>query len=162
MPITSTATIYNRHTGATETLPADQAALKTFYQRDEWSSIKPPPLNWETEIPRYRVTRDLKPAEKNRFRFEPPFSETWESDTWQYGDRPYVAGNEISTTAWPHPSFRPLNYGAERVLEFYKASTKSRLQLAPWHQGRVRLETGIGGTLPDLHHIIAKPPQEAA
>jgi hypothetical protein len=33
-----------------------------------------PPDGWEFETPRYRVVRDTQPAEKPRFRSEPPFS----------------------------------------------------------------------------------------
>jgi hypothetical protein len=142
MPIISTATIYHRD-GSSLTLPADQAALRTYYQRDEWSSTKPPPRDWQSVIPQYRVTRDLKPAQKSRFRFEPPFAETWESDVWQYGDRPYAAGESISTTFWPHPSFAAENYSAERVLEFFKSQMKSRLTTSPWFGGQVKLDNGL-------------------
>jgi hypothetical protein len=158
MPITSTATIYNRHTGATETLPADQAALKTFYQRDEWSSTKPPPLNWAFEVPRYRIVRDLKPAEKNRFRFENPFSETSSNDSWQFGDRHYEAGEEIESTCWPHPSMRALNYSAERVLAFFNSEMKSRLTVSPWHGGQVVLDNGLSN-MPGIVNIKPRLPQ---
>jgi hypothetical protein len=109
---------------------------------------KPPPLNWEREIPKYRVTRDLKPAQKERFRHEPPFAETWVSDVWQYSDRHYEAGEEIEATAWPHPSMRPLNYAAERVHAFFISGMKSRLTTSPWRDGQVRLADGISGPLP--------------
>jgi hypothetical protein len=113
-----------------------------------WSFHKPPPQNWQYEKPRYRVTRDLQPAQKARFRSEPPFSETWQSDVWQYSDRHYEAGEEIESTCWPHPSMRALNYSAERVLAFFISGMKSRLTTSPWNQGRVRLEDGMGGPLP--------------
>jgi hypothetical protein len=143
MTIITTATIYNRRDGSSLTLPADQAALRTYYQRDEWSSTKPPPLNWQFEIPRYRLTRDLLPAQKARFRFEPPFAETWDSDVWQYGERPLVTGEEIETTAWPHPSMRPMNYSGEQVLAFFRSAMKSRLTVSPWLNGQVRLDNGL-------------------
>jgi hypothetical protein len=145
--MTELVTIY-RPDGTSETLRADLARNRTYFQPDEWSLTKPPPLNWERTVPRYRLSRDLKPAEKARFRSEPPFAETWISDVWQYGERHYEAFEEISTTAWPHPSMRPLNYAAERVHAFFISGMKSRLQIAPWRDGQVRLEDGISGPLP--------------
>jgi hypothetical protein len=145
--MTELVTIY-RPDGSSETLRADLARNRTYFQPDEWSLIKPPALNWDREIPRYRLSRDLEPAQKARFRSEPPFAETWVSGVWQYGERPMAAGEEIETTDWPHPSMRPLNYSAERVHAFYIGAMKSRLQVSPWHQGRVRLEDGISGPLP--------------
>jgi hypothetical protein len=150
MPITSDlVTIYHLPDGATETLRADLARNRVYFQPYEWSLVKPPPPGWDRIVPRYRVTRDVQPAEKSRFRSEPPFTEIW-SGAWQYGERPYQAGEEIETTAWPHPSFMPLNFSAERVLEFFKASMKSRLTTAPWHDGRVRLDNGLTGPLPNV------------
>ena len=57
-----------------------------------------PPLNWKKEIPKYRISRETKPAPKERFRFEPPFSSGSESDVWQYGERVNNAGEIIETT----------------------------------------------------------------
>jgi hypothetical protein len=156
MSIISTATIFNRLDGSSQTLPADQAALKTYYQRETWSAQPLPPRDWAFEVPRYRIVRDLKPAEKNRFRFENPFSETSSNDSWQFGDRHYEAGEEIESTCWPHPSMLPLNYSAERVLSFFIGTIKSRLQQSPWCAGRIRLESGIGGS-PVLTDV--RPPQ---
>jgi hypothetical protein len=101
------------------------------------------PPGWEREIPKYRVTRDLKPAPKARFRSEPPFSMTWESDVYQYGARPMTTGETIETTDWPHASFRPLNHSAKMVLNFFNSAMKSRLTRSPWHEGRVRLDNGL-------------------
>jgi hypothetical protein len=145
MPIISARLTVYRRDGTSETLPADQARYKTYVSPEEWSLTPPPPAGWARETPRYRVTRDLLPAQKARFRLEPPFSETWQSDVWQYGDRPLAAGEEIETTAWPHPSMRPLTYSAERTLAFFKSEMKSRLPTSPWHNGAVRLDNGLSG-----------------
>jgi hypothetical protein len=155
MSIISTVTIYRRD-GTSETLPADQAALKTYYQRDEWSAQPLPPRDWNREIPRYKVVRSLRPASRPRYRTEPPFESMSDNDCWQYGDRFYAAGEEIESTAWPHPSMRGLTFGAEKILQFLNGTMKSRLALAPWHQGRIRLESGIGGA-PVLTDV--RPPQ---
>jgi hypothetical protein len=111
------------------------------------TQANPPPPNWDREIPKYRATRDLRPAPKARFRFEPPFTTLWDIDVWQYGEKLVARGDEISTTAWPHPSMRPLTFGAEKVLEFFKASMKSRLPSSPWYQGRLRLDNGLSGPI---------------
>jgi hypothetical protein len=142
------ATIYNRHTGATETLPGDQAALKTFYQRETWSAQPLPPPGWESIVPRYRITRDLAPAMKDRLRFEGPYTDLTCGNSWQYGDREYAAGEEIETKFWPHPSMHPLTYSAQRVMAFFNSAMRSRLQHAPWRDGQVRLEDGLSGPLP--------------
>src|SRR5882757_6700343 len=74
---------------------------------------------WERETPKYRATREVRPGEKARFRFEPPFAMASDSDTWQYATRPIAAGEIIETKEWPHPSFRQLNYAAAKVLDFF-------------------------------------------
>jgi hypothetical protein len=156
MIISDRVTIYNRDGITTETLDGDQARYRAYFQPAEWSLIKPPPLGWASIVPRYKVVQDVQPAEKNRFRFENPFAEIW-SGAWQYGERLYQAGEEIETTAWPHPSFMPLNFSAERVLEFFKASMKSRLTVSPWLNGQVRLDNGLSGTLPKLQTMTSRP-----
>jgi hypothetical protein len=105
-----------------------------------------PPPGWQNTIPKYRVTRDMKPAEKARFRSEPPFAEVWDSDTWQYGERVLKAGEVIETREWPHSSFRPLNYAAKKVLEFFNLQMKSRLPRSPWHGDRLRLDNGLANS----------------
>jgi hypothetical protein len=114
-----------------------------------------PPPGWEREVPRYRVTRDIQPAPKARFRFEPPFAHSFDSDVWQYGERLLKAGEEITTTAWCHPSFHPLNRSAEKVLAYFNARLKSRLPLSPWYGGQIRLDDGLQG--PAEVHLV--PPQ---
>jgi hypothetical protein len=116
----------------------------TLIEEHRMTNFTPTP-DWQSVVPRYRVVRDLRPAEKSRFNFEPPFAETWQSDVWQYGDRPLVTGEEIETTAWPHASFRPLNYSAQQVLAFFNGAMKSRMTLSPWFDGRVRLDNGLSG-----------------
>jgi hypothetical protein len=106
--------------------------------------------NWDREIPIYRITRDLKPSTKSRFKFEPPFAQLADSDVWQYSDRPIAAGAEISSTAWPQPSMTPLNESGRRVLEFFRTRQHSRLPLSPWRGDRIRLDDGLTGTGPIL------------
>jgi hypothetical protein len=106
----------------------------------------PPPPGWERETPKYRVIRDIHPAPKARFRFEPPFTNCSDSDTWQYGTRTMKAGEIIETREWPHPSFFPLNYGAKKVLDFFATRQKSRLARSPWEGDRLRLDDGLTGT----------------
>jgi hypothetical protein len=110
---------------------------------------------WEREVPRYRATREVRPGEKARFRFEPPFALASDSDIWQYATRPISAGETIETKEWPHPSFRPLNYAAGKVLDFFNMRQKSRLARSPWEGDRLRLDDGLTGNEPAL----AVPPQ---
>jgi len=119
------------------------------------TNFQPTP-GWDREIPKYRVTRDVLPAPKARFKNEPPFAETWQSNIWQYGERPMAAGEIIKTTEWPHPSFRPLNFSAEKVLAFFNSEMKSRLPRKPWFDGRVRLDNGLSN-VPRI--VDVKPPQ---
>jgi hypothetical protein len=115
------------------------------------NNSSPAPHGWEREVPRYRATRNLKPAEKARFRSEPPFSTIFDNDVWQYGAQPVKAGEEFETRDWPHPSFRPLNYSASKVLNFFNSRVKSRLPRAPWSVDRIRLDDGLTGpTQPNI------------
>jgi hypothetical protein len=111
--------------------------------------------NTNDEIPRYRVTRDVHQSPNSRFKLEPPFSQILDNDEWQYADRVYKAREEITTTSWPHPSFRPLNRAAEEVLKFFNSRMKSRLPRSPWRGDRIHLDDGLTGPgRPDV-----KPPQ---
>jgi hypothetical protein len=95
-----------------------------------------PPLNWKREIPKYRISRDTKPAPKERFKFEPPFASCSEADIWQYGERIHKAGEIIATTFWPNAgTMTPLNYSARQVMEYFTSRQKSRLARAPWRDG---------------------------
>jgi hypothetical protein len=115
-----------------------------------------PPLNWRREVPKYRVSRETKPALKKRFTFEPPFSSGSESDVWQYGERVHKAGEIIETTEWPNPgTMIPLNYSARQVMEFFTSRQKSRLGRAPWRDGQVFLDDGLSNPLPKI--VAPKP-----
>src|ERR1039458_10274220 len=109
-----------------------------------------PPANWQREVPRYRVGRDVRPSPNDRHRHEPPFSSFSDGSVWQQADRPHEAGEIIETTEWPHPMFFPLNYSAKKVLEFFGASQKSRLPRSPWADGRIRLDDGLSGPMPKI------------
>src|SRR6476469_208899 len=109
------------------------------------------PQGWDREIPRYRASRDIEPAEKLRFRFETPFSQMADGDVWQYGHRPIERGEIIETPNWPHESFVALNYSAARVLEFFKIGPpKSRLPWRPWRGDRIELDDGCGPAQPRI------------
>ena len=123
---------------------------------EAWFFHKQPPLGWELEVPRYKATREVPPAPLARFRHEPPHAENYDG-CWQYGTQLVERGAEIETTDWPHSSFLPLNYSAERVLAFFNAGMKSRMTLSPWHNGRVRLDNGLS----NAPGIVSKPPQPA-
>jgi hypothetical protein len=109
-----------------------------------------PPKDWDREVPKWRVTRPIRPSPNNRHRHEPPFSTIFENDVWQFADRNYAAGEEIFSLDWPHPSFRPLNHAACRVIDFFNARMKSRLPLRPWRNGRLHLDDGLTGRGPVL------------
>jgi hypothetical protein len=115
-----------------------------------------PPLNWKREIPKFRVSRDTKPAPKERFKFEPPFASCSEADIWQFGERVHTAGEIIETTFWPNPgTMTPLNYSARQVMEFFTSRQKSRLGRAPWRDGQVFLDDGLSNPLPKI--VAPKP-----
>jgi hypothetical protein len=126
-----------------------EAASMTAPQDPHASPLAPP--GWERETPRYRAIRDIQPATKARFRFEPPFANLANSDEWQYGTRPIKAGEIIETPEWPHSSFRPLNYSAGKVLDFFNTQQKSRLPRSPWRGDRIVLVNGLtGATQPTI------------
>jgi hypothetical protein len=97
------------------------------------------------EIPRYRAVMDVFPSPKARHRHEPPFATVFDPSVWQYGTAPLKATEEISTTAWPHPSFRPLNEPAKRVLAYFNSRMKSRLPVSPFRYGELFLDDGLTG-----------------
>jgi hypothetical protein len=143
--MSDTATIYSRD-GTSVTLPIDQARNRTYLNPQEWSLTKPPPPGWDRTIPQYRASCDLNPAPKARFQFEPPFAVCYDG-SWQYGTEPIKSGDIIETKSWPHPSFRPLNYSAGRVLDFFNLRMKSRMGLSPFRGDRIELNDGISGAL---------------
>jgi hypothetical protein len=122
--------------------------MKTAMATDRLTAIpNDPPPGWEREMPKYRVLRDIHPAEKARFRFEPPFASASDSSTWQYGTRILKAGEIVETGEWPHNSFFALNFSARKVLEFFRTRQKSRMQRSPWAGERLRLDDGLTGNL---------------
>jgi hypothetical protein len=153
-----TVTIYHRD-GREKTVDVHEGArlagAGTVGAGKDWSFVKPPPLNWEREVPRYKVTRDVRPAERARYRLEQPFSTVFDSGVWQYGTRAYKAGEIIETKEWPQESFHPLNFTAEKVLAFFKGALRSRLPRSPFDGDRVRLDNGLSGpATPEV-----RPPQ---
>jgi hypothetical protein len=143
-----TATVYHRD-GSEKTVDVHEASrlvgASAAGPGKEWSFHKPPPLNWEWEIPRYKATRDLRPSPNRRHRFEPPFSTIWDSAVWQYSEQAIAAGDEFESRDWPHPSLQPLNYSAGRVLDFFNSRMKSRLPHSPFRGDRVELDDGMTG-----------------
>ena len=146
----TSTTIYHRD-GREKTVDVHEASrlsgAGTVGAGKDWSFVKPPPAGWERVVPKYRVTRDVRPAERARYRFEPPFSTVFDPSVWQYADRAYTANEIIETKCWPAASFAPLNYGAERVLEFFNARMKSRLTTSPWYGDGLRLDDGLTGNI---------------
>jgi len=126
--------------------------MPTVTSADNSRTVIPttPPPGWRRETPKYRVVRDTYPAPKARFRTEPPFASGSESDVWQYGERIYKAGEEISTREWPHSHFFPLNYSGKRVLDFYNSQMRSRMARSPFFGNEIRLETGLSGGPPQI------------
>lgn len=113
---------------------------------------------WEQITPRYKVVRDVHPSPNPRFKWEKPFAQIFNNDEWQQGDRVYKAGEIIETKSWPHQSFLPLNYSAERVLSFFNARMKSRLTFSPWRGGRIDLDDGLTGPgAPDVRPLKVQP-----
>jgi hypothetical protein len=156
--MSKTATIYHRD-GREKTVDVHEASrlagAGTVGASKDWSFHRPPPPGWEREVPKYRVTRDVHPLPQQRSRFEPPHAMISDNDAWQYAERPVKAGDIIDTKEWPHPSFAPLNYGAERVLEFFNSRMKSRLTTSPWYGDGLRLDDGLTGNI----IMSADPPQ---
>jgi hypothetical protein len=162
-----TATIYHRD-GRERTVDIHEASrlVGAGMIGAEWSLHKPPPIGWEREVPRYKATRDLRSAERDRHRFETPFESMSDNSCWQYGERPILRNEILETKSWPHPSFFPLTYGAERVLEYFNNRIKSRLAHSPWYGDRIRLEDGLTGPIisdirpPQMQPADLRPPMD--
>lgn len=156
---TATQTLYHRD-GHEQTFTAAEisrmASCGQVGANRDWSSVAPPPPGWERTVPKYLVTRDVRPAERARYRHETPFASCSDSDVWQYGDREYAAGEIVETTNWPHASMQGLNYSGQQVLAFFKAEMKSRLPVSPWYRDQVRLSNGLSNA-PGISDV--KPPQ---
>jgi hypothetical protein len=161
--MSKTATIYHRD-GREKTVDVHEASRLVGAGHAgpgrDWSFVKPPPIGWERETPKYRASREVRPSPKGRHRFEPPFSMSIDDGhVWQYATRVIAAGEIIETKEWPHPGFHPLNYSAQRVLDFFNNRQKSRLPQSPWFGDSLRLSDGMSGpmivkpTLPELEPI---------
>jgi hypothetical protein len=110
-----------------------------------------PPLGWRKELPVYRVRVETRPATKERFRFEPPFSQIMDSSEWQYSERVWPAGSVIASDQWPCAgTMIPLNYSAREVMNFFNSRQKSRLPRSPWANDQVRLDDGLGNGPPKI------------
>ncbi|MEK9281185.1 hypothetical protein MTR72_16445 [Bradyrhizobium sp. ISRA442] len=143
--MTDKVTIFHRD-GTTRKLP-QSAAQALVWCDDNWSFSPPPPDGWEFETPRYRAAFAVNPAPRERYRHERPFTDVSDAHCWQYAERPVKAGEIIETRSWPHPCFRPLNYSAKRVHEFFTKAQKSRMTVSPWCHDRIRLDDGLSGPL---------------
>lgn len=154
--MTATMTIYSR-TGEARTMPTVQADNMIRASRGEWSAAPPLPKGWDREVPRYRASMDLRPPQYARHRLEPPFTSTTDTHMWQYAERPIKAAEQVETTAWPHPSMIPLNETARQILEFFRTRQKSRLPQSPWRAGRLFLDDGLTGAVPDERTLYRRP-----
>lgn len=141
-----------RADGSSEMLRADLARNRVHFAPHEWSLVKPPPLNWERTVPRYKARWAVRPANFSRQRFEAPWSQQLDSSIGQYLEpgQSIAAGEEVESTAWPAPGFVALNYSAERVIEFFNSAMRSRMANSPWRNGRIELDDGLSGPLPTL------------
>jgi hypothetical protein len=152
-------TIWNTITGESRSVPAVQAEVIVRGSRGEWSFKQPLPPGWDLEEPRYRASIDLRPPFYARYRYERPVSGCSDTHEWQYcGDTPIKAGQEITTTAWCHPSLVPLNETAQRVRDFFVSAQKSRLPMSPWRNGRLHLDDGLSGVAPVPSTLRPKTP----
>jgi hypothetical protein len=116
-----------------------------------------PTEGWETATPRYRVVFDVHPSSNPRFKREAPFAQILDSTEYQYGERIYRAGEEVATKSWPHSSWRPMDYTAQKILSFFNSEMKSRLPVSPYdHSGRLRLDNGLSDC-PMIFDV--RPPQ---
>lgn len=145
----TSATMWNQITGEKREVPqatADHLVRNTY---GEWSFKQPLPPGWDRKVPRYRVAVDLKPSAYARHRTEPPFSSVSNSAVRQYAERPVSAGEELELTVWPHASMTPLNERARQTLAYFTSHQKSRLPQAPWRNGRLHLDDGLTGMVPE-------------
>jgi hypothetical protein len=78
-------TIYRHRDGATQQMFPDAARWYVHQNRD-WTMQPPPPPDWNREIPKYYVSRDLIPPPKARYRLESPLTSIMDDRVWQYCD----------------------------------------------------------------------------
>lgn len=120
-----------------EDMTFTHAQQAVFSSRGELSFEPFPPKGWEKIVPRYRATRDVHPSPNERHATENPHIYQSDDAQWQHGDRRIKAGEEFATTAWPHPSFWPLNESAKYLLELLRTGNKARLPPTPWIDNQV-------------------------
>jgi hypothetical protein len=153
---TQRSPIYNHVTGEVLRLTMADATHRIALDKS-WSREPPPPPGWKRQTPQYRATRDLHPPALDRMRHDTPWASTMDENCWQYATGPIADGDLVQTTSWPHESFEPLNYAAKQILNFFNMREKSRMQLSPWLNGEVRLETGTEGMSIPVPHVRPKP-----
>jgi hypothetical protein len=154
-------TIYNTISGEARTVPQAQADHMARNSMGEWSFKQPLPPGWDRVIPRYRVQVDLHPSPLARHRHETPITFSTDSALWQYAEKPVAAGEIVETTLWPHLSMQPINDSATAVRDYLRDHMNSRLPLSPWRNGRLNLDDGLTGTIPDSGVLRPALPQAA-
>ncbi|MET4242716.1 hypothetical protein [Bradyrhizobium sp. RT10b] len=158
--MTATMTIFDQRTGESRTLPTAQAENLVRNSWGTWSDVAPLPAGWDREPARYRVEADLHPSPLTRHRFDPPFVSSTDSTMFQYTDRVLHAGEVVELLTWPHPSMTPLNEVAKRVMAYFTSHSKSRLPKSPFHNGQLRLDDGLSGTVPQ-ERLLGRRPEPA-
>jgi hypothetical protein len=155
------ATIYNTITGEARTVPQVQAEHMARNTYGEWSFMKPLPEGWDRVVPKYRTQVALHPSPLARHRHETPITFSTDSALWQYAEKPVAAGEIVETIEWPHLSMMPLNDSATAVRDYLRDHMNSRLPQTPWRQGRLNLDDGLTGTIPDAGVLRPALPQAA-
>jgi len=153
---TQRCALYNHATGEVRHLTISEANNTIGFDKS-WSRDRPPPKGWERQVPQYRATRDLHPPVLDRMGHDTPWASTMDEICWQYAPGPIRKGEVVETKSWPHESFEPINYAAKQILQFFNEREKSRMQLSPWFNGEVRLETGNEGTSILVSHVRPRP-----
>lgn len=157
--MTPTTMIYSR-SGESRTMPLVQADNMIRMSRGEWAASPPLPDGWDREVPRYKASIELRPPVYARYRYERPVSACSDTHEWQYSEREYAAGSVIETTAWPSPSMVPLNETARQIREYFTSHQKSRLPISPWRDGKLHLDDGLTGAVPQ-ERLIGRRPEPA-
>jgi hypothetical protein len=141
-PHTDRFQIFNHDNGEVAHVTMSEATHRISMDRS-WSRDPPPPRDWQREVPKYKVLRDIEPVTVERMRSESPWQQCSDPNLWQYGTRSVKAGEIIECKEWPHESFAPLNYAAKKVHEFFTTRQRSRMNRSPWIEGRVLLDDGM-------------------
>ncbi len=155
-PASATTRIYAKD-GTHADHPFTEASRIVRTMPNDWSLNAPDPIGWEKEKPRYRATRELYPAPKERMRTEPPISEMGDPNTWQYAENRVAEGEIVETDCWPHESMKGENFAGRKIVEHFNREMKSRLARSPVLGGIVVLQNGFGSA-PGPTPAILKPP----